>query len=370
MIKYDNLGKYKKLNEIVMIGSHDAGITSEGGAARTQRLDLFEQAKEGVRFFDLRISAFSTGHKINGIKEAELKAFHAADPLHVKQTKFMKVIDHNGQAIQRSKLIAGAQGMGLHEMLVDAKRFVTAYPTEFLILKFDKCTNWHIIAEMCRLVLDDKLHRTRGNINTMTLGELAGRVVVGFMEDGFNRLEPDDRDGIAKIRNLQKRRAGYESDFSGLQYWGSGGTAAWKEYANSFKIDENLKKQTKIYNAGLGGVKAKKGIPLFRKAKAASAPLSFDAMGMMYWTSTGTVRSIENRNNQMWNPENKARLLAFLEEAVPPNVMLWGFGSGATVKKFMPNIVMIDFADSEKCRAIFKINAITGTQLVAEAGGQ
>ena len=37
MLKYSNLGRHKQLNEIVMAGSHDAGITEGGANVRRSR---------------------------------------------------------------------------------------------------------------------------------------------------------------------------------------------------------------------------------------------------------------------------------------------------------------------------------------------
>ena len=59
MITYYELGASKQLNEIVVAGSHDAGITSGGTNVKTQALDIGEQAQAGVRVFDLRIAATS-----------------------------------------------------------------------------------------------------------------------------------------------------------------------------------------------------------------------------------------------------------------------------------------------------------------------
>ena len=57
MITYYELGPDKQLNEIVVAGSHDAGITSGGGNVRTQALEIGDQAKAGLRVFDLLIAA-------------------------------------------------------------------------------------------------------------------------------------------------------------------------------------------------------------------------------------------------------------------------------------------------------------------------
>ena len=61
MVNYFELGKNKQLNEIVVAGSHDAGITKGSANVRTQVLNIGDQARAGVRVFDLRIAAASTG---------------------------------------------------------------------------------------------------------------------------------------------------------------------------------------------------------------------------------------------------------------------------------------------------------------------
>jgi hypothetical protein len=75
MIKYSKLGTDKQLNQIVMAGSHDAGITGGMWNVKTQSLNIGEQAAAGVRVFDLRIAAQNTSILGNGSK-VELKAYH------------------------------------------------------------------------------------------------------------------------------------------------------------------------------------------------------------------------------------------------------------------------------------------------------
>lgn len=77
MINYYELGPDKCLNEVVMAGSHDAGITSGGSNSQTQSVDIHGQATAGVRIFDLRIPAATVAETTGGTKNAELKSFHA-----------------------------------------------------------------------------------------------------------------------------------------------------------------------------------------------------------------------------------------------------------------------------------------------------
>ena len=80
MVTYYELGKRKQLNQIVIAGTHDAGITGGGKGVQTQTLDILQQALVGVRFFDIRIAAAVTSQThASGKPVAELRAFHADD---------------------------------------------------------------------------------------------------------------------------------------------------------------------------------------------------------------------------------------------------------------------------------------------------
>jgi hypothetical protein len=375
MIKYTRLGSDLQLNEIVIAGSHDAGITGGSDNAQTQALDILGQAKAGVRFFDIRVAAFSTGNKSYGAKQVELKSFHADDMVHKKETKTRSVAGFAGsQEVVRSKLKAGVEGMGLHQMLRDAKTFVETGESsgEFLILKFDKCTNWELIAETCRNVLGGCIYSDGGNINTKTLAELGGKVIVAFMTSGYSALKlPGQRVGITHIKNLYKPPAGYDGNFDGLQYWGAGGTGINNKGFEG-KIRENISTQGKILKSASTGVSDKK-TRFTRKVKtpgcAAADP---NAIGMMYWTTTGVFKSIKARNDLMWDKDHvggldtiwKSGFEEYISNALPGDVNLMSFSSGGTLKLFMPNIVMIDFANDMKCDHIYGLNTIAAVKLV------
>ena len=74
-VLYSNLGGAKRLNEIVIVGTHDAGITEGASNVQTQNLDIAGQAAVGVRFFDIRVAATTT--MVNGVKALEMRTFHA-----------------------------------------------------------------------------------------------------------------------------------------------------------------------------------------------------------------------------------------------------------------------------------------------------
>jgi hypothetical protein len=359
MIEYYQLGANKTLSEIVFAGSHDAGIAAGGRNAQTQNLNLFQQAVAGVRFYDLRIAAFATGNVSYGAKQVELKAFHADGLLHKKETKVRSVPGIAGtHKLQRSKLRGGAEGIGLRKILGDARAFVEAYPTEFLLLKFDKCTNWGLIAQTCIDVLGAALYTGGGNLNLKTLQDLRGSVIVLFSESG--KVAAGNAylgGGIMGWRNLGHKEdedsSSYYPNYDGLQYFGKGGTSvvsgAFKGYKGKTKL--NLSKQRKYFKSGV-----QDGNP--------------DVLGMMYWTSTGLLESIKKRNDHMWNGSNVTALRRMWSNGLYDSIQSriahvdpTNHVSGATLKTFMPNIIMIDFADPTKCKTIYELNSVSSSAL-------
>jgi hypothetical protein len=352
------LGPDKKLNEIVMAGSHDAGITAGGGNVQTQSRDIHGQAVAGVRIFDLRIAAATVPGAVGGVKQAELKAFHADGMLQSKKSTTRHVAGLGGtQMIERTKLRGGAFGLGLNGMLAGALQFVQDHPNEFLLLKFDKCTNWSLIAQACVNVLGGALYRGGGNLNTKSLRDLRGKVIPLFTSDGMEAIAAGGQygpaTGILGIKNLYGGKASYQDRFDGLQYFGKGGTSPFNPRN---KIKQNLKKQQKILSAGGEG--------------------NPNVMGMMYWTTTGLFESIEQRDRGMWTQPNVAALKRMwnqgLEDAIQSRAAKYasinGFAGGQRLKAFMPNMVMIDFADETKCGEIFQLNTTPVTVMIDAFG--
>ena len=356
MITYYELGKTKPLNQIVVAGTHDAGITGGGSGVQTQALNIGQQAMAGVRFFDIRIAAAVTSQTdARGRPVAELRAFHADDKVVMKLDRkvVLKGAGPDPVKLKQSKLAAGAFGQGLTEMLQQARNFVhsSAGSTEFLMLKFDKCTNWAHIAQACRDVLGLALYKGGGNLNTKTLDDLRGKVIVLFSSKGLMEVH-GATNGILGFKNLSAEGTSYERVYEGLQYYGKGGTSPFNPVA---KLKQNIKKQTKL----MGG---------------AGAMANPEVIGMMYWTTTGLIESIKKRDDGMWDSPNVSKMKA-----------LWGQGLGDFVdgrlrtparnalanaqqrRSFFPNIVMIDFADDTKCKQIRDLNDLTAAHLAGVA---
>lgn len=348
-ITYYGLGPDKQLNEIVVAGSHDAGITSGGSAAKTQAMDIGGQAGVGVRVFDLRIAAAVTKSNWRGkAQEVELKAYHGGlsktKDSTVTLTKF-----HPGTkaTLTSAKAKPGtAFGEGLADILTQARAFVTSDTgkTEFLILKFDKCQNYGLIAQACRELLGDRIYTGGGNLNTRTLRELAGRVITLFPTAELPNLGGGPDAGMLAFKNLSEKGASYDPKFDGLQYYGKGGTQWWKE---GDKTKQNIKKQHKIMSGAL-------------------AMKNPQVVGMIYWTTTGSVASIKSRNEKMWKDAGVAKFKQlwsggvgeYIKLSLPTPIPKDSAALGPTRKRFMPNIVMIDFADAVKCKVIRDLNAV------------
>jgi hypothetical protein len=356
VINYFQLGPNKKLNEIVVAGSHDAGITGGKDNIQTQSRNIYRQAVAGVRVFDLRIAAEAVPVRPGHLKSVELKAYHADGAFQTNETK-TRYVDRLGLVpVVRTKLSAGDFGLGLKEMLVQARNFVRSAggATEFLILKFDKCQNWALIAEACVFFLEDTIYTGGGNLNTTKIGDLQGHVIVLFSGKGVNEAAYSygPQDGILGFKSLYgDEHAQYKSDFDGLQYFGKGGTSVspLKAFNKQF---QNVTKQRK----------------LLTEAKGLMSP---DVIGMMYWTTTGLIESIKTRNQDMWlapNVQKMKRLwaggLADIIDYRQPFVVPDGSPAiGPLRKRFMPNIVMIDFADPSKCQIIRDLNDLSTDDL-------
>ncbi|MYN11020.1 hypothetical protein [Pseudoduganella aquatica] len=348
MINYYELGPDKKLNEVVMAGSHDAAVTMGGANTQTQDLDIHDQAVAGARLFDIRITG-AVVKKGGAEKVVTLKAYHGKGP--ESNTTGVDLRTGTAATAKVKSMWGGEYGLSLTKILTDASRFVTNNPSEFVILKFDHCHNWEMIAEACVQVLGDQIYKGAGNLNNKTLRQLQGKVIVLFASDGLELVRGtySAAQGILGIKNLSKAGSTYKDVYDGMQYFGKGGTSVGKPFG---KVEQNIKKQRKLMARGGDG--------------------NPNVVGMMYWTTTGVFESIRDRNTGMWTAPNVAKLKDMwtngLDEAITSRMSKFakidGFASGTVLKAFMPNFVMIDFVDEAKCKHILELNTIPPTFLV------
>lgn len=351
MVEYFSLGKSRQLNQIVFAGSHDAGINTGAANVRTQSLNLLGQAMAGVRFFDVRIAGSATTKSTSSqLTGGKLRAYHA--PSHSDKIIKVGVKGKNDSVdFTKSRLAVGGEfGQDLTDMLQQARNFVhsEAGRSEFLIFKFDKCTNWQHIADACEHTLGLAMFKSPGNLNTRTLEELRGKVVVLFSTKGISEMTRPVK-GIFGFKNLTEAGSGYSASFNGLQYYGKGGTSVMKPFK---KLAQNIKKQSKLV-AGARDIG------------------NAEVLGMMYWTTTGILESIKSRDKSMWKTPNVNKMKALWGQGLgdyvdnhlaptPSNAL----AAGVQRRAHFPNIVMIDFADATRCGVIRDLNDLTAAQLM------
>jgi hypothetical protein len=349
-IVYYNLGASRKVNETVFAGSHDAAITSGGGSTKTQSESIIEQARCGVRIFDIRISGQRTPDH-----GAKLSAFHGSNTP-VTKTKNVGGVQ---RPIEVTKMVAGHWGLDLDVILDECVGFLRECPSEFLILKFDKSSNYEMILEACRIKLKTRLYTTTGNIADKSLADMAGKVVCGFMGEGYTKLWNANKrigDGVAQIVNLYSEPTQHNPNINGLMYYGKGGTSVTqpKPFAAPVKGKylENIEKQSRILND-------------------ANANYGTDVLRMMYWTQTGFVRSIESRDKMGWTPgatDQMKQLWAagaydHLNGSVPLAHRMNNLATPFEV--YLPNFILIDFANQMKGQTIYDLNTLPRSAIIA-----
>lgn len=362
-VRYYTLGANRRLSEIVFAGAHDASITGGGQNAQTQGLDIAKQAEAGVRIFDLRILARTRGESGNA---AQLVGYHGA-PAKKTKTQTMVATNQQRNIVVANKMKTGTFGMALTTMLRQATEFVSS-TNEFLIFKFDKCTNYQLIAEYCVQYLGTAIYDNGGTIGRKTLDELKNKVVCIFPDKGIQQIQGlGAGDGILGWKNLNGKEGPwynkksvvkpYAVNFDGLQYYGKGGTDPMKFWKGSNKkMKENEAKQGK----------------LAKRMGTNESVYSPDVLGMMYWTTTGLLESISNRNDKMWNLTGINRMSELwksgLEQSIgmqlqQDQIFVRNHGGVRRLKAHFPNIIMIDFADDDKCEPIFSLNEAKDTML-------
>jgi hypothetical protein len=385
---YNDICANRQLNEVVLMGSHDAAIANGGSNAKTQTKDIYRQAKAGARFFDLRVAAFKTS-TLGG--KVELRSYHDATKISsptFRSNDQMKVADLNGakrSGVKVHTTMLGVAGFGLQGMLQQAMRFLTENGSEFLIFKFDKSENWDLIVEVCRNELTanqgDFLFTTNGtgvqrNLNVRQLHELSGKLLILFPESAFAGFAQPDalhRQGFLKWRNLYSKGSlsakNYNPNFDGLQYYGKGGVSAGAS-GDSGKIASNTAIQTNLMQ-GQGSYKIAQDGWRGKVGMTDTGTQTFggdngDAIGLMYWTTTGPSKSgIKKRNDKMWqgtvDSGVRGDMVDLGLQRVDPTPRNLGVGSfGQALKRFMPNIIMVDFVDSAKGNTIKNMNFNSG----------
>lgn len=382
-ITYHDKYKHRKLNEMILLGSHDAAIDTGGSNAKTQTQDIFGQANDGARFFDLRVAAFKTSF-MGG--KVELRSYHDAtkigSPTLRSEMKVMDLGNTKHRDVKAHTTVFGVAGFGLQAMLQDAKRFLRHGDTnnEFLMFKFDKSENWPLIYQTCMSELDEgdflykKTDPMERALNSRTLDQLSGKLVLLLPEDAFSELPMEAyRNGFLPWKNLysktKDRPKQYTFGYPGLQYYGKGGVSH-SASGDSGKIAKNRLEQGLLMQ-GKGSFKEeasgwKQNLGIEKPASGRhDGQVNPDVIGLMYWTTTGPSKSgIRRRNEKMWAGGVEQDMVNIALEHVPRSILPMGtYGAAQVVKQFQPNIIMVDFVDSDKGRKVLALNDRSATSV-------
>jgi hypothetical protein len=354
----------KRLNEVIIPGSHDAGIYGEGKQnVITQKLDIEGQAMAGVRWFDLRIAIQKSG--FGPWAKYEQRAYHLDQSLVRNESHFIRRhLPGGDKSVKSHQNVShlGGWGDSLQAMIAQARVFLGAHKTEFLIFKFSKSYGLDQIVETCVDELGEYQYnpRARVNLNMMQVKQFGGKVITLFPEKELAKLGLNNQNhrysGCLPFRELYNKKSNsvsaYDRYYNGLQYFG--------KFSSTNKITKNTEKQRATLELGAMGADR-------------------DAMGMMYWTTTDFKGSIRERNKQMWTGPNQIALEQTwkhgLQEAIRSQMgrdfqnarnnasgktAKWG---GGIWKAFMPNVVMMDFASPRKCQTVYQLNHVVGQEI-------
>jgi hypothetical protein len=198
----------RELRDVIMPGSHDAGVWPEvlekknlpkAQWAICQNGDFFAQATCGSRFFDCRV--YLRKYKQGLSLEDRLRTAHFAG---ITETNFLSgnkgkvpLVDERGGVKWKKKGKtggAGAYGGTLLQCMQDAIMFVTAWPREFLIIRFSHTGEPDCLVAAVRVWSEEngwtnKIYMGQGNIALKTMGDLRGKVVMIFEKES-HRPEP------------------------------------------------------------------------------------------------------------------------------------------------------------------------------------
>lgn len=324
----------KKLSEITVPGSHDAGVYvadakrlafAPKAMSICQTKDLNGQCHAGSRYFDIRIGSFG----------GELKAQHIA-----------------------GKIRVGATGGELGAMMRQLQSFVTSQTgkNEFVIARFSKSSNHKEIVDYIKDNFGKDLFKGDANIAKTKLSDVRGKIIAVFAD----KFEPflDPAKGIHRFASLDEK-AGRNN---GLFVCG--------KYANSTNM-------VKVYNDA------------FRHLNEHDGHTPGDHLNLTYWTQTGgliqrnskkeavpqlksALQDIRHRNVPAGQESSMEFMLA-MEEVLERRIVQNGISAyqahaphlnkmkeerrkSGLIPPKLPNVVMYDFINEASSEDIIALN--------------
>lgn len=214
-----SISSEKSLNQIVMPGSHDAGmgetrncfpdIGITGGVSRTQKHTMRGQLNHGARYFDIRVD----------YDRGRLVSYHRDGP--------------------DSPL--GCSGQYIDDILSAVEGFLKDHPSETVILKFSQIRRYKRDPLRTKRLLDERLARftkrfenqSVTNLAKVRLGDVRGKAIMVFdyaehlsRKDGRYRYEDgtsggqlavyDDYTNTTSLERMRQDQLGKWKSFGGL----------------------------------------------------------------------------------------------------------------------------------------------------------
>jgi hypothetical protein len=327
-----NLPDTKWLRQIVMPGSHDAGVygtaqvilRADALVKRSytvcQHSDFAHQALAGSRFFDCRVffKKIPRDQRVSPDKKYENVLGHFAR--------------EKGLIGKSKQPTLGGYGGALYAVLGQAFDFVLGNPSEFVILRFShtyhptECVN-----EIKQILANEPtyaaaVYKQPGNIAAKPLGTLRGKVIMVFDEQFNHHITPAE--GIHRFKKYSEGL----SHIDGLSTCGT--------FSSSMSM-------SKVHEGAIGAADKH----LTHPGDPGTAHLHF-----VYWQQTaGTFgekdvfrTTITARGQAPWSGGAHANLDAFTAEL--------GQKRGSPSGKVPANVISHDFVTAETCKKIIRLN--------------
>lgn len=223
------MGKYimqknPHMYQIVMPGSHDAGVFESGitnagsfgllSTAICQSGDLGAQLNAGSRVFDLRLREVRTKNRLGNGEHSRVRFFHGGEK-------------------------TGTKGGGLLLELVKVKAFLVSNPSEFCVLRFTKTKCPDEVIDIVKNILGSVLYKQAGNLAKHRVNQMQGKVICVF--DSTFAVDKKQTDGIHNYEKNAECKVGL----------GIAGSYSGSPFAGRVMKDQKNKLQT--YKENLNG---------------------------------------------------------------------------------------------------------------------
>ena len=334
------------LSDIIMPGSHDAGMSTKamqdqkartilgiGGyynAGRTQDLTVGDQCAAGIRFFDIRLAdSFVYGEK-RGKK--------------VRMRPTIRAQHSPGTGKNERSTVFGEKG---EEIFRGVREFLRANPSEIVLIRLSKCMD-SVLKKLPRLLDEllgwEFLFKTdfRCNLMYTPIGEMRGKAIVMFDSGGEWSELVNQAEGIHPFLNVTKGGDSVKSMVDRGSVKGIVSCGAYSDAGNFQDVMGDLADYAsgfaKVKTTGKGTQTTHWGLHVNGECGCGDQPHLF----MLYWTYTNKMPWNNVQKRTKTNNDKTEGVTAELE-----NVMAQ-FDRGLCEKHVQPGYSVDDYALFEK----------------------